>query len=117
MIGSKAFPNRPPFVMLVPLQEIIAEAIGSPVTSVKVQPVYERLVSEFDSEFSVLLQTSIANIARIAGERVAQGIDKVRRGDIVIEPGYDGVFGKVKIWREGEEKLLLDASKEQMRLL
>jgi PHP family Zn ribbon phosphoesterase len=24
----------------------------------------------------------------------------VRRGDIVIEPGYDGVYGVVKIWNQ-----------------
>jgi len=46
------------------------------------------------------------DIAKIAGERVAVGIDKVRSGDIVIDPGYDGVFGVVKLWREGEDKPL-----------
>ena len=35
MTSSKAFPARPPFAMLVPLQEIISEAIGSPVQSTK----------------------------------------------------------------------------------
>jgi PHP family Zn ribbon phosphoesterase len=34
---------------------------------------------------------------------VAEGIGKVRSGDIVIKPGYDGVFGEVTIWKEGED--------------
>jgi len=34
----------------------------------------------------------------------------------VIDPGYDGVFGVVKLWREGEEKPLIDASKEQLSI-
>jgi uncharacterized protein (TIGR00375 family) len=113
---SKAFPNRSPFVMLVPLQEIISECIGSPVASPKVQTPYRQLADALNGEFGVLLHASHGDIAKIAGERVAVGIEKVRKGEIVIDPGYDGVFGVVKIWREGEEKPLVDASKEQLRI-
>ena len=116
MTKSETFPNRPPFVMLVPLQEIISECIGSPVASPKVQGPYATLTDVLDGEFNVLLQASIDEIAKVVGDRIAQGVDKVRRGDLVIDPGYDGVFGVVKIWREGEEKPLLDASREQLSI-
>jgi PHP family Zn ribbon phosphoesterase len=116
MIGSKAFPKRPPFVMLVPLQEILSECIGSPVASPKVQTPYRQLTDALGGEFNVLLASSQKEIEKAAGERAAVGIEKVRRGDIHIDPGYDGVFGVVKIWREGEQKPLVDASKEQLRI-
>ena len=116
MIGSKAFPKRPPFVSLVPLQEILSECLGSPVTSPKVQTPYRQLTDMLNGEFDVLLKGTQAEIAKIAGERVAVGVEKVRQGDIHIDPGYDGVFGVVKIWREGEEKPLVDASKEQLSI-
>ncbi|MEK7065501.1 MAG: endonuclease Q family protein, partial [Patescibacteria group bacterium] len=112
---SAAFPNRPPFVMLVPLQEIIAEAVGSPVASPKVQTPYFRLTDELGGEFPVLLCAELSEIARVAGARVAQGIDRVRHGNITIDPGYDGVFGTVKIWSEGEDRLV-DPSKEQLTM-
>ena len=48
----------------------------------------------------MLLSVGLGDITAVAGERVAVGIDKVRKGDIVIDPGYDGVFGVVKIWKE-----------------
>lgn len=115
MIGSKVFPRRPPFVSLVPLQEIIGEAIGSPVASVKTQGLYTRLTDHFSGEFTVLLTAEGRDIAKVAGERVARGIEKVRNGDIVVDPGYDGVFGVVKIWKEGET-VLVDKSKEQLGL-
>ena len=35
---------------------------------------------------------------KVAGGRVAQGVEKVRSGDIVILPGFDGQYGVVKIW-------------------
>lgn len=104
MVASRAFPNRPPFFMLVPLQEIIAEAVGSMPTSQKVQSLYDALTTDFGGEFSVLLQQPISAISRIAGEKVADGVDRVRRGTITIDPGYDGVFGKVKIWSKEAEK-------------
>jgi uncharacterized protein (TIGR00375 family) len=116
MIKSKAFPKRPPFVMLVPLQEIISESLGSPVTSPKVQTPYRQLTDALDGEFSVLMHAAHADIAKIVGERVAMGIEKVRSGDLVIDPGYDGVFGVVKLWREGETKPLVDATKEQLSI-
>lgn len=116
MIMSGAFPRRPPFVMLVPLAEIIAECFGVPVASPKVQTPYRALTDALGGEFNVLLHAAHADIAKIAGERVAAGIDKVRAGDIVIDPGYDGVFGVVKLWREGEEKPLIDASREQLSI-
>ncbi len=117
MTRSKRFPNRPPFVMLVPLVEIIAECIGSPVASKKVAPIYEKLSALPGGELGVLLHATHEQIVTVAGERIAAGVDKVRRGDLHIDPGYDGVFGVVKIWKDGEEKPLVDATREQLSLL
>ena len=106
--------KRPPFIMLVPLQEIISEAIGSPVASPKVAVHYHHLVEQFDGEFSVLLHTSIEDIAQASTPQIADGIKKVRLGDIVIDPGYDGVFGVVKIWKSEKDKQLVDGSVQQI---
>lgn len=115
-VRSEAYPNRPPFVMLVPLLEVIAEAIGSPVTSPKVQTPYFRLTDEVGSEFDLLLTTPLEHIAKVAGERVAEGIGRVRQGKLRIDPGYDGVFGVVKIWDKGVGGIA-ESGKEQLSLL
>jgi len=116
LLQSRITLSRPPFVMLVPLQEIIAEAIGSPVASPKTQAQYTMLVSRFNGEFNVLLHASIDEIGSVSTKEIADGIRKVRTGDIVVDPGYDGVFGVVKIWKSKEEKALVDRSKEQLGL-
>ena len=115
-IYSEAFPVRPPYIKLVPLQEIIAETIGGAPTAVNVQNEYKKLTNQFSSEFAVLLQIGTSDIAKVAGEKIAQAIHKVREGDIVIDPGYDGVFGVVKIWGEEREKKQA-ADKKQLSLL
>ncbi|OGH16274.1 MAG: hypothetical protein A3C22_02535 [Candidatus Levybacteria bacterium RIFCSPHIGHO2_02_FULL_37_10] len=91
---------HPPFVKLVPLNEIIAESIGSPVGSEKVKIKFDEMCLEFGSEIQALLKTPIADIQKKFGEKIAEGVAKVRRGDIVVDPGYDGEYGKVKIWSE-----------------
>ncbi|MCH7730271.1 DNA helicase UvrD [Patescibacteria group bacterium] len=96
--------RRPSYAMLVPLLEIIAEARGMGVGTKTVMVAYEQLIGPFGNEFNVLLKTPLKELQNVADEKVVEGIKKVRAGDIVIEPGYDGVFGKVKIWKEEEMK-------------
>jgi uncharacterized protein (TIGR00375 family) len=112
--------KHPPFIKLVPLIEIIAEGIFSSVASIKSKDLYEKLCHEFGSELNVLLKATEDQIAKVAGVRVAQGVDKVRKGDIVIRPGFDGEYGIVKIWSEEEKtdiyKQRSEASKAQLGL-
>lgn len=93
---------HPPYVKLVPLHEIIAESLFSTVVSKKVLELYNTLCEQFGSEMQILLKTPTADIAKI-NPRLAQGIDKVRRGDIYIRPGFDGEYGIVKIWSDDEK--------------
>ncbi len=96
--------TRPPYVMLVPLLEILSEVYHSGVSSNTIINEYNSLISAFRSEFAVLLRVALSDLQRTKGERLAQAIEKVRKGEITISPGYDGVFGKVAIWGEELEK-------------
>ena len=89
---------RPLFKSLVGLQQIVAESMGRGVNAKGVQTQYQRLVNELGSELYILTDAAIADIAAVGGERIAEGVQRVRNGDIAIEPGYDGVFGKVSVW-------------------
>lgn len=95
--------GRPPFKSMVPLLEILAESMGKPVSSPAVLDEYKNLVKELGSEMNVLLEAEVTDLEKAASiHKIAGGIKKVREGDIVIDPGYDGVFGTVRIW-DGEE--------------
>ena len=102
-IKNETQQTRPFYVMLVPLMEILAEAMNASISSQNVLNEYNKLTDIFGSEFGVLLEAPVEEIAKISGRKVAEGIEKVRRGDIVVEPGYDGVFGTVKIWPESKD--------------
>ena len=98
---TKSNSGRPPFRMLVALEQVLSEALGVGVQAKKVRKAYLELVGELGNELSVLTEASELDIAAVAGERVAEGVCLVRRGDISIEPGYDGEYGKVSVWPAG----------------
>lgn len=106
--------KQAPFIKLVPLNEIIAESLGSSVSSLKVINTFNELCKEFGSEINVLLKVSVEDIRSKAGERVAEGVEKVRKGNIVILPGFDGQYGIVKIW---DDKKINDKNKESVSQL
>ncbi len=89
--------GRPPFIRLLPLQEIIGATLGLGPNTKGVQQEYRRIVTELDSELNVLIRAEAADLVPVAGERLARAILQARRGDIQIAPGYDGVFGKVSL--------------------
>lgn len=89
---------RPPYVNLVPLLEILSEALNSGVSSQAVQNAYDNLISQFGSEHEILLRSPLEKITTLAGVTIAEGIQKVRERNIHINPGYDNTYGVVEIW-------------------
>lgn len=102
-----------PFVKLVPLIEILAESLGSTVFSEKVIAKFDSMCKNFGSEMEVLLKVPLDKIVVSDGQRVAQAIEKVRKGDMLVEPGFDGEYGKVKIWSEEKPVLQNKQSAEK----
>ena len=94
--------GRPPFRTLIALQQIIAEALHCGPSTKRAQDAYFKLVSEFGNELAVLTETTRSEIDRLSGERVAEGVIRARAGDISIEPGYDGLYGTVKVFSDND---------------
>ena len=90
------------FESLVPLSEIIGASLGIRPESAKVQKGYEEMLRRFGSEFSILRSLPTEEIAESAGECIAEGIKRARMGKIFVSPGFDGEYGKVSVFGEGE---------------
>lgn len=95
--------NVIPFKSLVPLSEIIAEALGQGKTTKLVGEEYENLISKAGNEFKILLDLTEAELAKITRPKIVEGIIRVRRKELFILPGYDGEYGLVKIFSEQEK--------------
>lgn len=106
-IKSEKF-ERPPFLRIIPLNEVIAQALGIKGTRTKtVMRSYSELCKIFGSEWEVLTKAPIDGIEEVAGYMVAEAVYKNRVGDVNINPGFDGEYGIVEIdlKRPGKPKL------------
>lgn len=103
-------PNRIPYKNLIPLDEIIGEALDLGPQSKSVKREYENLIRAFGSEFKVLLEAPINQIAGASQPEIAEAVDRVRQGKVSIAPGFDGEFGKIKIFSDADRKNLENQS-------
>jgi uncharacterized protein (TIGR00375 family) len=95
-----------PFRSLIPLEEIIADALGQMVGTKLVRGEYQNMIKRFTNEFSILLDASFEDLKSATSPEIAEGIIRTREGRVHIEPGYDGVYGKVRVFSSSEEKTL-----------
>ncbi len=96
---GKRLANFPDSKHLVPLREIIADAYNVGVISQKVAQEYLKMTN-LSPELKILLDMSESDLDKNFESKIVEGIKRVRKGQIKIEPGYDGVYGKVKIFDE-----------------
>jgi len=90
--------NAVPFKSLIPLNEVIAESIGVSVLSKEVSKHYNNLIKNLGSELQILLESTEKEIGEKSLPEIANGVIRMREGKVSIEPGYDGVYGKIKIF-------------------
>jgi len=105
--------NAIPSIHLIPLEEIIAEALGVRVGTKTVEAEYERLIERGGSELRILLNATPDELVSFVPPHILDGIVRMRQGKVSIIPGHDGVYGKINLFPErqaGEE------AKEQLKL-
>ena len=94
-----------PFKSIIPLPEIIAEINKSSVQSKGVFNTYMKTIYKLGSEYHILLSESISEIEKV-DLKLAEAIERMRNGKIFVAPGFDGEYGKIKIFGKNEETVL-----------
>ncbi len=95
--------NAKPFESLVPLPEVIGASLGCSASSVKAQKPYWKMLEKLGPEFEILRSLPMEEIRRVSGDRIAEGIQRLREGKVERTPGFDGEYGKIRLF--GEEEL------------
>jgi uncharacterized protein (TIGR00375 family) len=88
------------FYSITSLLDIIAEITQKNTNSKTVQREYLRLIETFAPELEILLNTPISDIETAGGESLAEGIRRLRAGEVIIKEGFDGEFGQIKVFGE-----------------
>jgi DNA helicase II / ATP-dependent DNA helicase PcrA len=91
---------------IIPLIEILAELQGVKSTSGKaVQASYHQAIERLGDEFGILRHRSIEEVQAASIPLLHHAIEKLRTGDVVREPGYDGLFGTIKVFKNSTERM------------
>ncbi|MBN9070270.1 MAG: UvrD-helicase domain-containing protein [Rhizobiales bacterium] len=99
---------------LVPLPEILSEIVGSGVASKGVVHAYDRAVAALGPELVALQDLPVEDIAKVH-PLLGEAVTRLRAGDVVRQAGYDGEYGVIRLFEDGEldrlagSRLLFDA--------
>jgi len=96
--------GSPDFYSLIPLSEIIGEALKKGVTSKTVMDTYFELLERLGNEFRILMDAPLEGIERASSPLIGEAISRVRTGNVHIAPGFDGEYGKIRIFEEVKRK-------------
>ncbi len=99
-------PNRLPFVSIIPLKELLSEMLGTGPDSKKVDAEYHALLNIFGPELHILLDMPVSDIANAGKPLLAEALQRMRNRQIIIREGYDGEFGVMRVFQDGEARII-----------
>ena len=109
-LADRKMPERPEgaadFHYIIPLPEIISEIKTVGPGSKAVQQTFQQIISAFGNEFSFLREVPIEDIRRQFGPVVSEAIHRMRENRVNPNAGFDGEYGVIRIFNEGELKAL-----------
>ncbi len=110
--------NRHPYTCIIPLPEILSEIVGVGPSSKKIKSLYLEVIKKLGPEFSILLDISPEDIASVGYNELAEAVNRMRNREVIITEGFDGEFGKIKVFQPHErntfssqETLFTDSAK------
>lgn len=97
-------PAARPYESLVPLEEVIADVQGVGRSARQVSRRYFNLLYHLGPELVILREVPLEQIAAVGGPLVAEAIRRMRAGEVEVQPGFDGEYGKIMLVHPGERR-------------
>ncbi|HEY6591741.1 MAG TPA: UvrD-helicase domain-containing protein, partial [Actinomycetota bacterium] len=94
--GAAGFRN------ILQLPQLVGEVLGVGPRSKAVTAVVDGLVDRLGPELDILEHVPTDDIAKAAPPLLAEAIDRVRRGAVIREAGYDGEYGIIRVFTPEE---------------
>ena len=98
-------PSAAPFTSLFPLPEALGEVLGVGPNSKRVQSEYLRLLGRLGPELSILRELPLEEIGAAGGPLLAEGIRRMRAGEVHAQSGYDGEYGVIRMFADEADQL------------
>ena len=108
--GKKAGRSHP-YYSIAPLVDLLSEIFNVGSGSKKVARHYYSALTSLGSEFSILHDLEIEKIKAAGIPLLAEAVNRMRLKTIDVMPGYDGEYGKIKIFSDSEREKLFGQKK------
>jgi PHP family Zn ribbon phosphoesterase len=90
---------------IIPLAEVIAELHGTKSTAGKAVTVeYHNVLERLGDEFSVLRNVPLEAIEAAGFPLLKLAVERLRAGNVIRDPGFDGVYGTIKVFKDMAER-------------
>ena len=93
--------DSPRVFSLIPLPEVLGEIVGAGPASKGVMERYRRCIARFGSEFNLLLETPLEEVSAESAV-LGEALGRMRQGRVIRRPGFDGEYGVIRVFAEGE---------------
>ena len=94
--------GRPEVVHLLQLHELLGEILQVGAKSKSVEGRVAALTASLGPELDILLRVPVEDITRVGGELLGEAVTRLRRGEVVRKPGYDGEYGVIRVFDPAE---------------
>jgi len=91
-----------PYERLISLAEVVGEVKGAGPNTQGVRTLCRHLVERLGPEMGILSRVPLEDVRREGGSLLEEGLRRMRAAEVLLEAGYDGEFGVVRLFRDGE---------------
>lgn len=89
---------------IVPLIEVLAELRGIKTTTGKaIQDEYRAIIGQLGTEFSILRSVPVEAVTAYS-PLIGLAVERIRSNEVHREPGFDSVFGIIKVFKDAQER-------------
>jgi DNA helicase II / ATP-dependent DNA helicase PcrA len=87
---------------LISLSQVLGEILGTGPRSKSVAGEAAGLVGRLGPELPILTEVPLEEVSRTGTPLLAEALDRLRRGAVAREAGYDGVYGTIRLFSDAE---------------
>lgn len=97
-------PLAPPHAYQIPLPELLGEILGLRPAARRLQSLYHQLLAEHGPELAILRTLPPENVEGIESGQLAEALRRLRAGQVIRQPGYDGLYGSIRVFPTDRER-------------
>jgi DNA helicase II / ATP-dependent DNA helicase PcrA len=106
--------HRQGYTSIIPLADMLSEIFGVGPRTKKVTQYYRKAVQTLGPELDILTDRSCEQIQAAGMPLLAEAVKRMRAGNVHVSPGYDGEYGKVRVFTS--EELLQFKGERQLQM-